>query len=284
MICRETAYGKLNLTLDVLGLREDGYHEMLMLMQTVSLCDTVTISDEEGTGWKCSCNLENVPADGDNLALKAAEVFFASFGIRPENFSVRIEKKIPMQGGMAGGSANAAAVLRGLNRMYGTGYSLETLMSLGEAVGSDVPYCVCGGTALVKGRGEKVIPLPPMEKAWFVLVKPTFSVSTPQLFRELDRNPVGKRPETELALQHLQNKDLPAFCGQMYNVFQPLIEKEYPVVSELCDLLRSLGAENAVMTGTGSVVYGVFLQEETAQAACKKLQERGFTAYLAQNV
>lgn len=280
----KTAPGKLNLTLDVLGTRPDGYHEMLMLMQTVSLCDTVTVSLPETGGWQCNCDVPGVPSHGDNLALRAAEAFFAAYGNRPAHLSVHIQKTIPMQGGMAGGSADAAAVLRALNVLSGRPFSLGRLCELGQTVGSDVPYCVLGGTALAEGRGELLTPLTPMPEAWFVLVKPEFSVSTPRLFGELDRTGIAVRPDTRQALTCLEQGDLAGLCACMRNVFQPVLNREFPVIGELCDLLRSLGAMAACLTGTGSVVFGVFREEHAARTARNHIASLGYTAFAVKNV
>ncbi len=280
----EKAAGKLNLTLDVLGVRPDGYHEMRMLMQTVALFDTVTVSLPETGGWCCTCDVSGVPENGENLALRAAEVFYAAYGGRPAHLSVHIQKQIPMQGGMAGGSADAAAVLRGLNTLHGSPYPVEHLCQLAQQVGSDVPYCVLGGTALAEGRGERLTPLDPMPPAWFVLVKPEFSVSTPRLFGELDRNGIDIHPNTERSLSCLARGDLEGLCACMQNVFQPVLSREYPVIDVLCASLRDMGALAACLTGTGSVVFGVFREEGAALTARDRLQAEGFTAYAVKNV
>lgn len=278
------AYGKLNLTLDVLGKRKDGYHDMQMIMQSVSLCDSITVSLMENGGWACSCDIANVPSDQDNLAYRAAEVFFRAYGNRPEHLKINIQKQIPMQGGMAGGSADAAAVLHALNELYGLPYSKAELCRLGEEVGSDVPYCVLGGTALAEGRGELLTPLKPIPHCYFLLVKPEFSVSTPALFRELDEETALERPDTKAALLALEKGSLCTLCDNMRNVFQPILEKSYPVIQDLCERLVRLGAKSACLTGTGSVVFGVFQDHVPAEHAAEVLQNAGFTVYLTENV
>lgn len=279
----EKAYGKLNLTLDVLGTRPDGYHEMCMLMQSVELYDLVTV-ELSGNGWQCRCDVPGVPADASNLALRAAEAFFGAYGSRPVNLTVSIRKQIPMQGGMAGGSADAAAVLRGLNTLFGSPYDVQKLCRLGEGVGSDVPYCVLGGTVLARGRGELLTPLPPMPQAWFCLVKPEFSVSTPQLFRRLDDCGISMRPDTEKALDCLRRGDLPGLCGCMQNVFQPVLEQQYPVIGTICCRLQELGALGACLTGTGSVVFGVFDEEHAARRACETFRLGDMEAFAVKSV
>lgn len=279
----ETAFGKLNLTLDVLGRREDGYHDMCMIMQSVSLCDEVTVSLTDDGNWSCFCDVAGVPADQDNLALKAAKVFYEKTGQLPAGLHVTIAKNIPMQGGMAGGSADAAAVLRALNRLHGMPFSAEELADMGAFVGSDVPYCVIGKTVLAEGKGELLRPLPDMPRCWYVLVRPEFSVSTPALFRKLDGSAIEKRPDTEKAIACLQRSDLSGFCGCVHNVFQPVLEQEHPVIADICAKLKIQGALTASLTGTGSVVYGIFDDPHTAQRA-KTALETQFWVCLAENV
>ena len=277
------AYGKLNLTLDVLRKRPDGYHDMQMIMQSVDLCDDVTVTVCDSEGWICTCDREDVPCGSDNLAFKAAEAFFAALGERPAGLQISIQKRIPMQGGMAGGSADAAAVFHALNALYGNRFTLKELMTLGEAVGSDVPYCVMGGTALAEGRGEVLTALPPMPQCTYVLVRPQFSVSTPALFKALDDGDVQKRPNTQSAIECLYEEDLQGFCRNVYNVFQPVLSPQYPVVDVICKKLRELGALSACLTGTGSVVFGIFDNELAAGYAAAKLEQE-YTVFLAKNV
>lgn len=277
------AYGKLNLTLDVLDKRPDGYHNMKMIMQSVDLCDDVTVTITDRESWECTCDRGDVPSGKDNLALKAAEAFFAVYGKRPRGLSVHIQKRIPMQGGMAGGSADAAAVLHALNELCQFPYPTEQLMKMAEAIGSDVPYCVMGGTALAEGRGEILTKLPPMPQCAYVLVRPDFSVSTPSLFRALDDNPIRTAPNTDKAIACLQNNDLCGLCACLCNVFQPVLSAEYPVIEEICQELIKLGALGACLTGTGSVVFGVFEDDKLAKAASDVLKEN-FTVFLAKSV
>ena len=279
----QKAWGKLNLTLDVLGKRPDGYHEMQMIMQSVDLSDDVTVSVSEQGGWVCTCNMGDVPAGMDNLALKAASVFCQHLGVQPEGLTVSIVKRIPMQGGMAGGSTDAAAVLHALNEIYGTPFSVEQLMQMAQSLGSDVPYCILGGTALAEGRGEVLTKLPDMPKCAYVLVRPRFSVSTPALFRQLDEDVISRHPNTKRAISFLKKCDLPGFCSCMYNVFQPLLAKQYPVIEDICRELKLSGSLASCLTGTGSVVFGVFADRTQAALAAEKLRDR-FTVFVAENV
>ncbi len=279
----EKAWGKLNLTLDVLGVRPDGYHEMQMIMQSVDLCDDVTITLTDKDDWSCGCDCGDVPVGQENLTIKAANNFFDRFGNRPAGLEVFIHKNIPMQGGMAGGSSDAAAVLRGLNRLCDEPFSLAELADIGASVGSDVPYCIMGGTMLAEGRGEVLTPLPAMPDCYYVLVRPDFAVSTPELFRALDSAEIKKHPDTRAAIAYLKTGDLVSFCTCMHNVFQPVLEQKFPVIDDICTTLNSCGALGASLTGTGSVVYGIFRDKNTALMACGLFQ-KNLWACLAQNV
>ena len=190
----EGAYAKVNLTLDVLGKREDGYHDLKSVMQTLSIRDDVEIDIGTGRPWTLKCTMEGIPCDERNLAWKAARVFFDTVHKDPDGLEIRITKRIPMEAGLGGGSADAAAVLRALNRHYGSPLSILALAELGAQVGSDVPFCVVCGTAMVEGRGERLRKLPDMPDCVFVVCKPEFSVSTPELYRKIDEVAIPKHP------------------------------------------------------------------------------------------
>ena len=193
---RETAYAKLNLTLDVMGKRSDGYHEMLMVMQTVSLSDAIELKKTDEPSIRAVCNFRYIPTDGRNLAVRAAELFRTKLEIRDPGIRIRMEKNIPVGAGMAGGSADAAAVLRGMNGLFETGMSRKELETLAEEIGSDVAFCIAGGTALARGRGEILEDLDPMPDCHIVICKPSFSISTPELFRKLDSVNLRRHPDT----------------------------------------------------------------------------------------
>ena len=267
----ETAPGKLNLTLDILGRRPDGYHELEMVMISVDLCDRLTLALGTGEAWTVTCDRPGIPNDRTNLCWKAAERYFAAFGQDPGGLSIRIEKTIPAQGGMAGGSSDAAAVLRALNRHYAA-LSESRLAELALEVGSDVPYCLAGGTALARGRGERLTPLPPLPReACFVLVRPDFSVSTPALFAEIDRLGVTRRPDNRAMERALAAGDLSAVAAAVANAFEPPILARFPQVGRIkADLLAS-GALTAQLTGTGSVVFGLFDDAAAARRAAAAL-------------
>lgn len=271
MNIREKAYAKLNISLDVTGRREDGYHEMLMVMQTVSLCDELTLRPG-GSGVRARSNLRYVPNDERNLAVRAALRFFEAVPAAEQGLEIDMRKRIPVGAGMGGGSSDAAAVLRALNRASGAPLSREALCELASAVGSDVAFCLLGGTMLATSRGEALSPLPPMPSCRFVIVKPSFSVSTPELFRALDKNPPRIHPDTAGILDALAAGTLPELCRRMYNVFEEVDDRRMRSIRAIKGELLDGGALGAMMTGTGSAVFGVFDDEKAAEACCARLQ------------
>ncbi len=264
------AWAKINLALDVLGLRPDGFHDMRMLMQTISLHDEVTLL--LGTGRWYAHGPEELPHDERNLALKAARVFCQASRIDPNGIELSLEKHIPSQAGLGGGSADAAAVLRVLQQFYEAPLSEEKLFELAAQIGSDVPFCLAGGTKLAEGRGEVLTGLPPMPECHIVLCQPGFGSSTPALFRAVDAAEPEYRPDFAYLTAHLH--DLSAFAPAMVNVFEPLLAREYPIIHELKAVMLSHGALGAMLTGTGSVVFGLFdhkAQAETCRTALQTL-------------
>ena len=280
---QEKAYAKLNLTLDVLGKREDGYHELESVMQQITLCDDIEIDVETGEDWKIECDWEEIPTDSSNLAWKAAGVFYRSIGKDPQGITIRITKRIPMEAGLAGGSADAAAVLRALNAHEGSPYSVEELASLGAKVGSDVPFCVFGGTALAKGRGEVLTRLPSMPQCFYCIVKPDFSVSTPALFAAMDREETVCHPDTAGMVNALKNGDLMHVAGYVSNAMEPVVAKEHPEILMIKDTLDSCGACGYAMTGSGSAVYGIFDAFDMAAMASMQLMAR-YKTYISANM
>ena len=279
------APAKLNLTLDILGKREDGYHEMKMVMQSVSLTDTITLEREKGEGMELSTNLGFLPVDGRNLAVVAAREFAAATEEDLGHLRIHIQKRIPVCAGTAGGSSDAAAVLRGLNRLTGRGMTPTELAEVGKRVGSDVPYCVLGGTALAEGRGEKITPLPPLPACWMVLAKPGFSISTPTLFSQFDGKKTRCHPDTEGVIEALRNKELGGVARRLFNVFEEVLPpRKRERVEELKRLLLDHGAMGACMTGTGPTVFGVFASEEAARDAYKELKIHCREVFLTQRM
>ena len=272
-IIDEKAYAKLNISLDVAGKREDGYHNMLMVMQSVSLSDDLRIELNDSGIVTAHSNYRFVPGDDRNLAVKAAKVFFAKHGDKSAGAYIHIKKHIPVGSGMGGGSADAAAVLKALNRVCGYPFSDTELADIGAEVGSDVPFCVIGGTALVQGRGEVITPLPPMPKCRFVICKPSFSISTPELFKKLDAVPNRRHPDTAGIMEALEAGDLNRIGRRMYNVFEEVSDRRLRCVSEIKSILLDHGALGAVMTGTGSAVFGVFDNDTKAESASTALRK-----------
>ena len=279
------ALAKLNLSLDVLGKRPDGYHDMKMVMQSITLYDTITVEDNGGQGIRVSSNVGFLPTNEKNLAVAAALRFYESLGKEPRSIDLTLNKSIPVCAGMAGGSRDAAAVLRALNEMEGKPYGLMELAKVGEKVGSDVPYCVLGTTALAEGRGEVLTTLPALPKCWVVVCKPDFPVSTPELFGKIDRCKVRCRPDTEGIMSALEAGDLEGVARRMYNVFEDVLpERQRARVLDIKNTLIQCGALGANMSGTGPTAFGLFRDENAAKIAYEQLKEQYQETYLAQTV
>ena len=279
------AFAKLNLTLDILGKREDGYHDLRMVMQSITLADTLTLEENRGEGLRVSANLRFLPTGEKNLAAAAALRFWEALGREPENLDIRIEKRIPVCAGMAGGSSDAAAVLRALNQRAGDPFSPKELARLGERVGSDVPYCVLGGTALAEGRGEVLTPLPPLPRCWVVACKPDFPISTPELFAQADRVKLRRRPDTAGLVAALEAGDLGGVARRMYNVFEDVLPARlYTRVAEIKNVLIQCGALGANMSGSGPTAFGLFDRLEAAQEARACLAQRYRDTFLCETV
>ena len=279
------AYAKLNLSLDVLGKRPDGYHEMRMVMQTVSLSDTLRLETGTGAPLHMGSNLGFLPANEHNLAAAAALRLCEAAGMDPGGLSIDLEKTIPVCAGLAGGSADAAAVLRGLNRLLGLNLPGERLEEIGALVGSDVPYCVRGGTALAEGRGEVLTDLPPLPHCLVVLCKPSFPISTPELFRSLDSCRIRRRPDTAGLLAALKAGDLQGVARRMYNVFEDVLPpRRAQEIDSIKNAMIQYGALGASMSGTGPTVFGLFTQQEAARKAWEALKEQYAETFLAQSM
>ena len=282
---QQQALAKLNLTLDVLGRREDGYHDMCMVMQSITLADTLTIKPTTGEGIHVSTNFEFLPNDDTNLAAKAAKAFWDARGEAHQALEIDIDKHIPVCAGMAGGRSDAAAVLRGLNEQAGKPYTLMELAKVGEAVGSDVPYCVLGGTALAEGRGEILTPLAPLPKCHVVVCKPGFPISTPALFRKIDQVDIVHRPDTAGMIAALEAGDLTGVARRLYNVFEDALnDQQRASVNAIKNTLIEYGALGAAMSGSGPTVFGLFDDEEKAREAYQVLAKEYRESFLAQSV
>jgi 4-diphosphocytidyl-2-C-methyl-D-erythritol kinase len=269
----EGAYAKLNLTLDVLDKRPDGYHNIKSIMQAVSIRDDIEIDIDTGKDWVISCDKEGIPTDESNLAWKAARTFFDATKIDPNGIAIRITKRIPMEAGLAGGSADAAAVLRALNNHYDHPFSILALAELGASIGSDVPFCVVCGTVMAEGRGEKLRILPNMPDCFFVVCKPEFSSSTPELYKTLDNSVIGKRPDHQAMENALLAGDLGRIAENLCNVFDPIVTKDHLELNYIKSIFNSYGSVGQQMTGSGSAVYAIVDSFEYAAVICNMLRE-----------
>ena len=279
------APAKLNLTLDVLGRREDGYHDLKMVMQSITLADRLTLRPGRAPGIQVSSSLHFLPTGEKNLAGKAAVCFYQALGRPARDLDISITKHVPVCAGMAGGSSDAAAVLRALNRLEGDPFSPEELAHVGEAVGSDVPYCVLGCTALAQGRGEVLTPLSPLPHCWVVACKPDFPVSTPELFARIDSCRIRRRPDADGLMAALEQGDLMEVARRMYNVFEDVLpERQFARVADIKNTLIQQGALGANMSGTGPTAFGLFSSQSQAQAAYDVLKQRYQEVFLAETV
>ena len=280
----EYAYAKLNLTLDVLGKRTDGYHDLQSIMQTVSIRDDVEIDIGTGNPWNLICTNEQIPTDERNLAWKAAKVFFERIGKDPDGIEIRITKRIPTEAGLGGGSADAAAVLRALNKHYGNPMSILALAELGASVGSDVPFCTICGTAMVEGRGERLRKLPDMPDCVFVICKPDFSVSTPELYQKIDDCVIGKRPNQMAMESALLAGDLGKVAENLCNVFDPIVTAEHLELNYIKSICNTYGAVSQQMTGSGSAVFAIVTEFEYAAVICDMLKANYQQVFIAKPV
>lgn len=280
----EPAYAKINLTLDVLGKREDGYHDLKSVMQTISLRDDVEIDVGTGKPWCLKCNVPDIPTDERNLAWKAAQVYCETLGKDPEGLEIRITKRIPSQAGLGGGSADAAAVLRALNRHFGEPLSLWALAELGGRIGSDVPFCVVGGTMMCEGRGERLRKLPDMPGCVIVVCKPDFPVSTPELYKKLDESVIGQRPDQQQMESALLAGDLEKVARNLCNVFDPVVTREHLELNYIKSIFNAYGAIGQQMSGSGSAVYCIVEKFEYAAVICNMLRENYPQVYISMPV
>lgn len=280
----EGAFAKINLTLDVLGKRADGYHDIRSIMQTISIRDDVEIDLDTGKPWKLTCTREEIPTDEKNLAWKAAKVFFDNIGKDPDGLEIRITKRIPSEAGLAGGSADAAAVLRALNRYYDAPFSILALAELGSLVGSDVPFCTMCGTAMAEGRGERLRKLPDMPDCCFVVCKPDFSSSTPELYQKIDSRVIPKRPDHAAVESALISGDLGKIADSIYNVFDPIVTEDHFELNYIKSIFNTYGSLGQQMTGSGSAVFAIAPNFEYAAVMCDMLKPNYPQVFIAKPV
>ena len=280
----EGAFAKLNLTLDVLVKRPDGYHDIKSVMQAISLRDDVQIDIDTGAPWCLECTDDTIPCDDTNLAWKAAKVFLYATGKTVDGLRIHITKRIPAQAGLGGGSADAAAVLRGLNKHFGNPLSILALAELGASIGSDVPFCVLCGTAIAEGRGERLRKLPNMPDCVFVICKPDFSVSTPELYKKIDETVIAKRPDHQAMESALVSGDLGGVAENLCNVFDPVVTADHLELNYIKSILNSYGSLAQQMTGSGSAVFGIMPSFEYAAVACNMLKDNYPKVFIAKPV
>ncbi len=269
----QRAYAKINIGLDVLRRRADGYHEVKMVMQTVDIYDELVLERRKEPGIELRMDNSDLPSGGDNLICRAADLLFREKKIT-EGVNISLTKRIPIAAGMAGGSADAAAALRGLNELFDMGYSLKELQALGVGLGADIPYCLAGGTMLSEGIGEILTPLPAPPAAHLVIAKPDINVSTAFVYGNLHADRLAWHPDIDGMIAALQKGDLDGITGRLGNVLETVTVKAHPVIEQIRELLRKQGAENALMSGSGPTVFGIFKEKETAARAAEAV-ERG---------
>lgn len=272
------AYAKVNLGLDVVRRLENGYHEVKMVMQTVGIHDTLTLK-KEAQGIKITTDSGEVPANEDNLVYKAAKLLIDNYGIT-EGVSIHLEKRIPVAAGMAGGSTDAAAVLRGMNTLFALGVSQEELQAQGVKLGADIPYCIMGGTALAEGIGEKLTRLPDAPDCILLVAKPDINVSTKYVYENLQLDKIEKHPDIDGMVEAIKTGDLAGVIARMDNVLQTVTEEKYTVIGELKRFMEENGALKALMSGSGPTVFGIYEDGAKAEAAKEKLEKLGLAKQL----
>lgn len=273
------AYGKINLGLDVIRKRPDGYHDLDMIMQMVDVYDDVIIEKKAGEEIVVKADAAVLSNGKDNLAYMAAKMLFDEFGIK-SGVEITIHKRIPIAGGMAGGSSDCATTLIGINEMFNLGLSKQQLMERGVKLGADVPYCVLGGTAIARGIGEVLTPLPTPPQCHVIIAKPPISVSTAYVYGHIRPDEITKRPNIEQMTLAIKEQDLNKLSDLLYNVMEEVTVSEYPVIEKLKSIMLENGALNSIMSGSGPTVFGLFDDREKAQAAMKALDSKELTEQL----
>lgn len=267
------ALAKINLGLDVLGRRENGYHDVRMVMQTIYLYDDVFMQKTKEEGIHLETNLFYLPVNENNIAYKAAKLLMDEFHIEG-GVSIRLNKFIPVSAGMAGGSSNAAAVLFGMNRMYQLGLSQQDLMERGVKLGADVPYCIMRGTVLAEGIGEELTPLPALPKCYVLIAKPPVSVSTKTVYEKLDALDIVKHPNIDGILEGLEEQNIEKITSNMGNVLEEVTIGDYPVIEKIKKVMQDAGALNAMMSGSGPTVFGIFTDRKAAKKAYAEIRKK----------
>jgi len=267
------AYAKVNLGLDVIKRLPNGYHQVKMIMQTVGIWDELTLERAE-EGIVLTTDSCGIPTDGSNLICKAARLMKDKYGIR-EGVRIHLRKNIPVAAGMAGGSTDAAAAMRGMNSLFGLGVGQEELMEEAVSIGADVPYCLMGGTALAEGIGERLTELPPVPELPLLVAKPEINVSTKFVYEHLDAAGIASHPDIDAMAEAIRKQDITGIVTNMGNVLETVTVPAYPVINEIKLRMYKLGAEGSLMSGSGPTVFGVFRDEESAMCAYEKMKQEG---------
>ena len=267
------AYAKINLGLDVVRRLENGYHEVKMVMQTVGIYDVLSF-ERMGEGIIVTTDSGELPTNEDNLIYKAAKLMMETYGIQ-EGVRIHLEKHIPIAAGMAGGSTDAAATMKGINRLFDLGCTLEELMRLGVKIGADVPYCIMGGTALAEGIGEKLTALPPAPECYLLVAKPDINVSTKFVYEHLDAAGVEKHPDIDGMVKAIEEESLQGVLDRMENVLESVTVPAYPIIDTIKERMKELGAVNSLMSGSGPTVFGIFIEKDKAKEAYEIITGEG---------
>lgn len=272
-VVKKKAYAKINLGLDVTGKRPDGYHEVRMIMQNIGIHDELTFTKQErGISLKADCL--DLPVDGNNLVYRAAKLIIEEFGLT-QGVHIQLKKRIPIAAGLAGGSADAAAVFKGMNDLFGLGMSLERMCGLGVKIGADVPYCILGGTALAEGIGEKLTPLPDAPNMVILLAKPDIQVSTKEVYGQLRVEELKSHPDIDGMTKAVIRHDIEGITERMGNVLEYVTAGQYPVIDEIKNFMKEHGAVHAMMSGSGPAVFGIYREQEQAGKAYLELKKTG---------
>ncbi len=268
-----TANAKINLGLDVLRKRPDGYHEVRMVMQMTGMYDQISLVPSKKPGIRLSVNLPYIPANENNLAYKAAKLLMDEFGVT-DGLSIRLMKFIPVAAGLAGGSTDAAAVMKGVNKLFHLGLTDEELMARGKLIGADVPYCVMGGTALAEGIGEILTPLPDMPECSILLAKPPISVSTKEVYGALRADEIEVHPDIDGMLEALSAGDLAGITERCSNVLEDVTAPKHPIISEFETEMKTSGALASIMSGSGPTVFGIYDNYDAARACRNEMRQK----------
>jgi 4-diphosphocytidyl-2-C-methyl-D-erythritol kinase len=270
------ALGKINLGLDVTGVRPDGYHEVRMIMQTVNLYDTIVLESRDTMDVTMECNLKFLPINEENLCIRAAKLMMEKYDIK-HGFHISLTKRIPVAAGMAGGSTDAAAVIYGINRMEGLGISKKELMEESVVLGADIPYCIMRGTALAEGIGEELTRLPALPKVPVLIARPPFPVSTKEVYTALDAKDDIVHPDIDALIEDIKTRDIDSLCEHMGNVLEDVTIPLHPEIQTLKEMMLEDGAIGAMMSGSGPTVFGIFRDKETMMRCKNRMRDSGLT-------